>query len=82
MEIKPERIALIEDSTTSYGFIGNNRKPFYTCTWLCPKAIPSTEGVKGDAGNEAKGTAGFCFYENYLFFFISIYYYYFTIVVL
>ena len=28
MEIKPERIALIEDSTTSYGFIGNNRKPF------------------------------------------------------
>ena len=65
MEIKPERIALIEDSTTSYGFIGNNRKPFYTCTWLCPKAIPSTEGVKGDAGNEAKGTAGFCFYENY-----------------
>ena len=59
----------VEDSITSYGFIGNNRKPFYTITWLAAKAVPSTQGAKGVSGSgetaEGKGTAGFFFYEDY-----------------
>mgnify|MGYP003134710611 FL=1 len=65
LQVDPDRIVEVEDTVTSYGFIGNNRKPFHTLTWLCPKAIPSTSGVKGTAGSEAKGTAGYVFYEDY-----------------
>ncbi len=48
----------IEDSSTPYSFIGNNRKPFYILSWLCPKAQPLKEGKVG-------GTSGFFFYETY-----------------
>tara|TARA_R100001079_G_C4430992_1_gene144186 strand:- start:292 stop:1293 length:1002 start_codon:yes stop_codon:yes gene_type:complete len=48
----------IEDSSTPYSFIGNNRKPFYILSWLCPKAQPLKEGKAG-------GTSGFFFYETY-----------------
>lgn len=65
LEVDDERISVIEDTITPYGFIGNNRKPFHTCTWLCPKAVPSTSGVKGTTDSKAKGTAGYLFYENY-----------------
>ena len=44
----------IEDSSTPYSFIGNNRKPFYILSWLCPKAQPLKEGKAG-------GTSGFFF---------------------
>ena len=41
MKVNPDRIlkSNIEDSENYYTFIGNNRKPFYTIEWLCPKAI-------------------------------------------
>ena len=65
LQVDSERISTIEDTVTPYGFIGNNRKPFHTCTWLCPKAVPSTAGVKGTTESTAKGTAGYLFYENY-----------------
>ena len=39
-----EERAEIEDSITPYEFIGNNRKPFYILTWLCPKAQPLQTG--------------------------------------
>ena len=59
----------IEKSITSYGFIGNMRKPFYTIQWLCPKAVPTTSTVSGTSGEgvkaEGKGTSGFFFYEDY-----------------
>lgn len=59
----------IEKSITSYGFIGNMRKPFYTIQWLCPKAVPTTSTVSGTSGTgvkaEGKGTSGFFFYEDY-----------------
>ena len=48
----------IEDCSTPYSFIGNNRKPFYILSWLCPKAQPLKEGKVG-------GTSGFFFYETY-----------------
>ena len=73
MNVNPDKILdkNIEESENSYTFIGNNRKPFYTIEWLCPKAITnSIQGVSGigtDSGSnnaQGKGTAGFLFYEN------------------
>ncbi len=69
MNVNPDKILdkNIEETENSYTFIGNNRKPFYTIEWLCPKSIGggSKQGVSGD-GNTAQGTgtAGFLFYEN------------------
>lgn len=58
----------IEKTKNSISFLGNNRKPLTTLVWLCPKSIsvlPSNTGVKGEGENaEARGTAGFIFYEN------------------
>jgi len=68
MKVNPDRIlkSNIEDSENSYAFIGNNRKPFYTIEWLCPKSITnSVQGVSGEGSSaKGKGTAGFLFYEN------------------
>ena len=44
------------DDSNSYNFIGNDRKPFYVCTWLASKAGPSDSNG---------GTAGYLFYETY-----------------
>tara|TARA_B100001996_G_scaffold99444_1_gene74478 strand:+ start:1115 stop:2464 length:1350 start_codon:yes stop_codon:yes gene_type:complete len=58
----------IEKTSNAYTFIGCNKKPFHTLMWLSPKSIPTSEGPKGTSGKdttaEAKGTAGFFFYEN------------------
>lgn len=61
----------IEQTANSYNFIGNIRKPFRVLTWLGTKALPIGDG-SGGGGNtgdgstdgEAKGTAGFFFWEN------------------
>ena len=45
----------IDDTSLDYNFIGNDRKPFYTCTWLASKSVPG-QGV-GDA-------AGFLFFQT------------------
>lgn len=54
----------IEATSNDYSFIGNNRKPFHILTWLGPKAVPANGQASGTSGEEAKGTAGFLFYEN------------------
>ena len=54
----------IEATSNDYSFIGNNRKPFHVLTWLGPKAVPANGQNSGTAGEEARGTAGFLFYEN------------------
>lgn len=54
----------IEATSNDYSFIGNNRKPFHVLTWLGPKAVPANGQESGTSGEEAKGTAGFLFYEN------------------
>lgn len=45
----------IEETSNAYAFIGNDRKPFYTCSWLGTKSIPSKDYGK---------TAGFLFYQT------------------
>jgi hypothetical protein len=47
----------IEETENNYNFIGNNRKPFYACTWLSKKSIPSIQNAKGN-------TAGYFFFET------------------
>ena len=46
----------IEETSNSYNFIGNIRKPFFTLTWLAAKSIPS-DGAYGK-------TAGYFFFET------------------
>ena len=51
-DFKPENI---EETSNSYNFIGNDRKPFYVCTWLATKGIPTE--IVGKTG-------GFFFYQT------------------
>jgi hypothetical protein len=53
----------IEKTSNSYSFIGNQKKPFHILTWLGPKGIPDNTS-SGTRGSQAKGVAGFLFYEN------------------
>ena len=53
----------IERTSNYYSFIGNQKKPFHILTWLCPKGIPAT-GSSGTRGSEARGVAGYLFYET------------------
>ena len=46
----------VEETSNSYNFIGNQRKPFFTLTWLGTKAIPA-DGAQGK-------TAGFFFFQT------------------
>lgn len=73
-DLKTERFLPenIEQTANSYSFIGNTRKPFRVLTWLGTKANPIGSGGEGAGGvsgdgsesGEAKGTAGFFFWEN------------------
>lgn len=47
----------IESTVNEYNFIGNDRKPFWTCSWLANKSIPESSAEYG-AG------AGFLFFMN------------------
>lgn len=53
-----EKDVKVDDTLIDYNFIGNDRKPFYICTWLASKSVPK------DAG-KANGAAGYLFYETY-----------------
>jgi hypothetical protein len=44
-----------DPTSIPYNFIGNERKPFYTCSWLSSKSVP-TKGIGG--------AAGYFFYET------------------
>ena len=48
----------VDDTLIDYNFIGNDRKPFYVCTWLASKSVPKEAGKKDSA-------AGYLFYETY-----------------
>ncbi len=39
----------VDETSLEYNFIGNDRKPFYVCTWLASKSVPA-QGVGGAAG--------------------------------
>lgn len=66
--LKTNKIGTIEQTSNSYSFIGNIKKPFHTLIWLGPKSVPLTPGASGVDGEyvhaKAKGTAGYFFYEN------------------
>jgi len=47
----------VDPTSVPYNFIGNERKPFYICTWLASKSVP-TKGIGG--------AAGYFFYETSL----------------
>ena len=53
----------VDKTAVPYNFIGNDRKPFYVCTWLASKSIPvlSTKDGKDVLG----GAAGYFFFETY-----------------
>jgi len=63
LQTKKYKDSNIEKTSNSYSFIGNNKKPFHTLTWLGPKGIPSNSN-SGTNGTVAKGVAGFLFYET------------------
>jgi hypothetical protein len=51
-----------DKTSAPYNFIGNDRKPFYVCTWLASKSIPElTVNGKDTKG----GAAGYFFFETY-----------------
>ena len=56
--IKTEKEVNVDETSIRYNFIGNDRKPFYVCTWLASKSTPATVGTLG-------GSAGYLFYETY-----------------
>ena len=56
--IKTEKEVNVDETSIRYNFIGNDRKPFYVCTWLASKSIPAEAGKIG-------GSAGYLFYETH-----------------
>ena len=56
----------VDTTAVTYNFIGNEKKPFYTCTWLASKAVP--EKVEGadpkPKGNKNGGPAGYLFFQT------------------
>lgn len=48
----------IDPTVLPYNFIGNDRKPFYVCTWLASKGVPENTG-------KINGAAGYFFFETY-----------------
>ncbi len=55
--LRTTKILDIDDTLLPYNFMGNDRKPFYTCTWLAQKSLPSNLP-------EGEGAAGFLFYQT------------------
>ena len=53
--LKVEADIEIDNTGAPYNFIGNDKKPFYVCTWLASKSIP--ESGKG-------GSAGYLFFQT------------------
>jgi len=57
----PKKVYL-DPTDQTYNFIGNDRKPFYVCTWLAAKSIPV---LNVDGKSSTGGAAGYLFYETY-----------------
>ena len=52
----------IDNTAVPYNFIGNDRKPFYVCTWLASKSIP--DAASEDGKSEIGGAAGYLFFQT------------------
>lgn len=55
--VKTEKELDIELTQNSYPFIGTNKKPFWTITWLAKQSVPNIENAYGK-------TAGYFFFET------------------
>lgn len=66
--IKTKKKVFFDETLNEYNFLGNSRKPFYICTWLCKKSIPKIEQTKTNKKTEGatnkNPTAGYFFYET------------------
>ena len=51
-----------DETAEPYNFIGNDKKPFYICTWLASKSIPQMESDEGE--NATGGAAGYLFFQT------------------
>ena len=47
--IKTKKKVTCDETLVNYNFIGDDRKPFYVCTWLASKSIPAEAGGLGGA---------------------------------
>ena len=56
--VPKSKINKIDPTLIPYNFIGNEKKPLFTCTWLASKAIPEQAGKAG-------ASAGFLFYQTH-----------------
>lgn len=55
----------IEQSSYDYSFIGNTKKPLYTCTWLASKSTTSKEASDDPKKGSLLGvSAGFFFFQT------------------
>jgi len=55
----------IDETAIPYNFIGNQKKPFYLCTWLASKSVPVIS-IEGESNVDGRGgAAGYFFFENY-----------------
>ena len=52
----------IDNTAVPYNFIGNDRKPFYVCTWLASKSIPEVTTEDGKSGKG--GASGYLFFQT------------------
>ena len=53
--LRTQKTVTIEDSVNEYSFFGNNKKSFYTITWLAKKAVSAENQKLGES-------AGYLFY--------------------
>ena len=60
--LKVEADIEIDNTAAPYNFIGNDRKPFYICTWLASKSIPEVTTEDGKSGKG--GAAGYLFFQT------------------
>tara|TARA_Y100001963_G_scaffold157444_1_gene253690 strand:+ start:216 stop:827 length:612 start_codon:yes stop_codon:yes gene_type:complete len=41
--LKTQKEVDVDETAIEYNFLGNDRKPFYVCTWLASKSIPARQ---------------------------------------
>lgn len=62
--LKANKIGKIDNTSNSYQFIGNMRKPFTVLTWLAAKSVPGSSNDGTTTTPSSGGTAGFFFYQT------------------
>ena len=61
--LKTSTTVTVDDTAIDYNFYGNDRKPFYVCTWLASKSTSQSAGSGGSGS--IGGSAGYLFYQTH-----------------